>query len=600
MTNSNATTFSRRSFLKGGAALGAIAAAGSMLTSCSTAQASPDADATDASGAVEYPDAEPIAPVEPPEHWDVETDVLVVGSGSGGMIAAALLSTNNVSVMLCEKEAKTGGASRHAGGVGNPFGGSKAQDAMELSWPVWPRDINAFVREYEKQNFFTVDEKLIKSVALAAGPAIDFAMDIGCTWFVSPFGYCDVDMMPMNEAGEPDPVNGKKVQNGVQGFSKSIDAIQAAAEKAGADIRVGTEMTALVMDGEDVVGIKVKIVNSGTEEYYKANKGVILCCGGFGMNRDMLAKYCPSCLESTVQGGPMPNNTGEAIRMGIGVGADMAGFDSWSSWEGAIDYTTIGGDGEWWHYFWNGARQLFHNPFLLINNRGERVPYYSHGISGFEVSPVIQMGDMANCAVYGGQPDGAVYNIMDSHYAENVFNIAQSTFVIDESRVPLREGDPVIKNNLVTTDWEAELEAAIECGAVKRADTIEELADMLQLDRDIVKNAVTRWNETCAAGVDTELSTPYDPTWLNPVVDGPFLAAKIGGQMAKTLCGLRIDENLQVMRPNGTPIKGLYANCFTAGGLSGENNYGGSWNGTLCGGVGSSLVSGYRAAQNFI
>lgn len=125
MVNDRSINFSRRSFLRGGAALGAIAAAGGMLAACGTPQAPSPSDpgSADAASTVEHPDAEPIAPALPPEQWDAETDVIVVGSGSGGITAAALLSANNVPVMLCEKEGKTGGASRHAGGVGNPFGG---------------------------------------------------------------------------------------------------------------------------------------------------------------------------------------------------------------------------------------------------------------------------------------------------------------------------------------------------------------------------------------------------------------------------------------------------------------------------------------------
>ena len=55
--------------------------------------------------------------------------------------------------------------------------------------------------------------------------------------------------------------------------------------------------------------------------------------------------------------------------MGLGMGADFSGFDSWSCWEGAIDEETAGGDGQFWHYFWHGERQLFHNPWLIIDKR---------------------------------------------------------------------------------------------------------------------------------------------------------------------------------------------------------------------------------------
>ena len=108
------------------------------------------------------------------------------------------------------------------------------------------------------------------------------------------------------------------------------------------------------------------------------------------------------------------------------------------------------------------------------------------------------------------------------------------------------------------------------------------------------------YNELCAKGVDEEMSTPYDPTWLHPVQDPPFYGAIVGSQMAKTMCGLRTDERLQVMREDGTLIDGLYANATTAGGLSGEANYGCFWNSTVFGGVGTSWITGWIAAKSLL
>ncbi|MEE0594850.1 MAG: FAD-binding protein, partial [Eggerthella lenta] len=76
--------------------------------------------------------------------------------------------------------------------------------------------------------------------------------------------------------------------------------------------------------------------------------------------------------------------------------------------------------------------------------------------------------------------------------------------------------------------------------------------------------------------------------------------AIIGSQMAKTMCGLRTDEHLQVMREDGSLIEGLYANATTAGGLSGEANYGCFWNSTVFGGVGTSWITGWIAAKSLL
>ena len=152
-------------------------------------------------------------------------------------------------------------------------------------------------------------------------------------------------------------------------------------------------------DHGDPAGQRVFTGPDGKERYVKAEKGVILCAGGFGMNRDLIRAYLPSAYEGTVQGGPMPSHTGEAFRMGLGMGADFSGFDSWSCWEGAIDEETAGGDGQFWHYFWHGERQLFHNPWLIIDKRGNRQPYFAATQELF-ANPGGQMGDLSNCAAW--------------------------------------------------------------------------------------------------------------------------------------------------------------------------------------------------------
>lgn len=73
------------------------------------------------------------------------------------------------------------------------------------------------------------------------------------------------------------------------------------------------------MDGGKVVGVMVTDLASGSKKYVKANKGVILCAGGMGMNKDLLKKHIPTAYQGAAIGGPMPSQTGEAFRMGLGV-----------------------------------------------------------------------------------------------------------------------------------------------------------------------------------------------------------------------------------------------------------------------------------------
>ena len=595
-------TFSRRSFLKGVGIVGAAAATGAALAGCApSGGGAQEAAATGDVPAVtqrlldrgiigaDLPDAAPILPFEAPERYDDEADVIVVGLGGGGLAAAGYLAEQGLEVIAIDKEATVGGASRHAAGYVDILGGTEAQNA--LGFPgVYRGDDDAAIRDAESSANYSIDEKLLRTL-------IDNHVEAD-EWITSTEG-CNLVCTgaAWNDASRE---GGGGAFYNVLAQDNLMNALEKRAKAGGADIRVQTAAARFVFDGQRVTGI-VATDEDGAEHYLKARKGLILTAGGIGMNKDLIRAYIPSAYEGAVQGGPMPFHTGEVFRMGLGVGADFSGFDSWCCWEGGIDESIAGGDGQFWHYFWHGERQLFHNPWLIIDKRGNRQPYFAATQELF-ANPGGQMGDLSNCAAWMSAVGHHVYSICDSNFPTTVFekNVLTDEGT-DRNRIPITDPSTLIDTKgLVSADWLAEVDEAVERGAVKKADTIEELADMLLLDRDVLVRAVKEYNELCEKGVDDEMSTPYDPSWLHPVVKPPFYGAIIGSQMAKTMCGLRTDEHLQVMREDGSLIEGLYANATTAGGLSGEANYGCFWNSTVFGGVGTSWITGWIAAKSLL
>lgn len=593
---------SRRNFLKG-IGLASAAVAGASLAGC--APSSGGSDAGKAGGSVpevtqrlldrgilgaNLPDAAPILPVNPPETWDAEADVVVVGLGGGGLVATGYLAEQGLKVIGIEKQATVGGASRHAANFVNGLGGAKSQ--LETGFPgIFGGDVDAAVAHAHQLSAFSGDEKFWRTLVTESAEACDWIYDQnGMNLVCCGMAWHDADV----SAGR---------QNHVLGMNSTMDALEGVARANGADIWLSSAVQKFVSDGTRVVGVVVSDSN-GEDQYVKAKKGLLLSAGGFGMNKDLIKAYLPSCYPGAVQGGPMPYHTGEIFRMGLGVGADFSGYDTWSCWEGAVDESIAGGDGEFWHYFWRGERQLFHNPWLVIDHQGNRQPYFANTQEGY-VDPAGGLGDLTTTMAWMQTMQHHVYSICDSKFPEEVFKkntCDYSTPLHDSCRQPVNDASKLLDTGgLVSADWVAEVEEAVERGAVKKANTLDELAEMLNLDPEKVKNAVENYNRICDQGFDDEMAIPYDPSWLSPIDTPPYYAAIVGGQIGKTLCGLRVNGDLQVTDEYGEVIPGLYAGFSTLGGMHGTGNNGAFWNGGMFfGGVGSSLITGYIAAKKLL
>jgi len=538
------------------------------------------------------PNATPIPPVGVPANWDAEYDIIVVGSGYGGLTATAYAAENGYSVALLEKSDLTGGCARHSAGNMIQPGGTKAQIERGYSWPGDKYDPFAAATRYQQYNHYSVDyDLLLETITRGVEWAEWIQVQPGVDWV------CLGAAFVQREIAEG-------TRNNVLGNQPTVEALEKNSRDNGADVRLQTECKALVKDGDRIIGAQISDQDNA-ELFLKANLGVIFTAGGFGYNLDLLEQYTPTAYMYSVQGGPFPTHTGDCFRMGIGAGADTSGYNSFSNWEGGLDDYWGKGDGAYWHYFWNGARQVTMNPWLRINKSGARLPFHIVEF-GQNVQPgydmkTFSMGDLTNAASWMSTIGHRTYAILDSNFKKSLDVFEERTMGLDQSRVPLKPNGLTKDNPYCTTDWEGDFQQAVDRGAIQKADTIEELAVLMGLEPDVVVGAVDRWNELCATGEDTELPIPYFPEWLIPLENPPYYGIPNGGSICKTTCGLRVNPKMQVLQPNGEPVQGLYAGYYTAGGISGENSFGGQAFGpTIYGGVAISGVGGWMAIQGLL
>ena len=112
------------------------------------------------------------------------------------------------------------------------------------------------------------------------------------------------------------------------------------------------------------------------------------------------------------------------------------------------------------------------------------------------------------------------------------------------------------------------------------SDTLEGLAEKLNLPVDTFVKTVERYNELCKKGVDEDFGK--ESYRMIAIEKPPFRGAVLGGQILCTLDGLRINTKLQVLDTNLEPIEGLYAAGNDSGGFF-ANNYPEMMVGVACG-----------------
>ena len=263
------------------------------------------------------------------KQWNIETDVLIVGFGAAGACAAIEAAQAGAKVTLIETAAGSGGTTALAGGeiyVGG-HGGTLQQktagfsDATEdfyryMLMAGGPNVDAAKVRLYadnalanfewlqthgvEYKNSF-IPERIVE-------PTTDDCL----IWSGSEEAY------PFVEKAKPCPRGHTPKWMGFGGGRYLMDKLTESVNRLGVDVRYGTRALALIADENNrVCGLVLR--SAGDVIFARARKGVILCAGGFIMNRDMVQRHVPFLMRSNSPLGTVDDGSG--IQMGVSVGA---------------------------------------------------------------------------------------------------------------------------------------------------------------------------------------------------------------------------------------------------------------------------------------
>ena len=553
--------------------------------------------------------------------WDKEVDVLVVGSGAGGMLAALVAAKNHADVLIVEKEKLWGGTSATSGaGIWIPASDQAAAAGFHDSVD----DAFEYVRALSADN--VPDENIRAYVENAAKMLRWMGANTEIDYHAFPYP----DYHAENPGGSPTgyrthmplPLDGRRLGKDVRtlrfaspaaslfGYlnwhfdetyillfrakgwpwhlAKSLmrywfdwpfrftsrkdrrltlgnalaGGLRLALNEAKVPLWLNSGMEELIEESGKIVGVVVR--RDGKAMRILARKGVILAAGGFDKNQAMRDAHAPLYPNAIYSGGTS-GNTGDAIRAGQALGADTMNLQS--TWAAPVFYVP----GEPGGRLCTIERALPGS--LMVNQQGERY-----------------LNEAASYHITGQQ--------MARRQREHG-DASPSWFVFDHT---YRHSYPVGPVYPLVPDW---LQNGMVKTILKKGRTIAELAADMGVDASRLEATIARYNEHAAKGEDPDFhrgDAAYDKMYgdprvtpnpcLRPLGKGPFYAMPMYPGDIGTNGGLRTDPKARVLDGKGTPIPGLYAIGNCAASAMGESYPGAGVT------IGPALTFGYIAASD--
>ena len=441
-----------------------------------------------------------------PSKWDLEEDVIVIGSGFAGLAAALETANAGASVAIFEKMAVAGGNSIINGGViaaaGSPMQAAKGiQDAPE-----------SMLADMTAAGLDLNYPELARMVAERSAETFQWTVD-----------YLGVKYMALLHMGGHRVARSHMTHNssGSAIVSRQLEKLKA----AGIRVQTRTYLENLIQDADGrVVGVKIRQgyrfpdAASGKSVFVKARRGVILATGGFSNDVDFRRTQDPK-LQAHVDSTNQPGATAEAFKEALRAG----GTPVQPSW------IQLG-------------------------------PWASPDEKGFGLAPHFASGAVFT---YGIMVDPRTGRRFVSELADRKI---RADAIIKTGHAAIGIADDLAAQNCGGPP--GFLDKLRKRGVVKTYDTLEGLCRAYEMPLEAVRQSIGQYNAAIPSGVEPAFGRVMQKD-ARPIARAPFYAVRLWPKVHHTMGGLRINTRAEAVGLDGHPIKGLFAAGEVTGGIHG-------------------------------
>lgn len=427
-----------------------------------------------------------------------EWDAIIVGAGSSGIPAAIFAAQRGAKVLQIEADERIGGTLHWSSGQMAAAGTSiQKKLGIEDSPQAHYDDVQRITNN-------TMDPVLGRLAIDNAADTIEWLFELG------------FELAPGSpEAGVVhEPYTVRRYYWGNNEGISVLDALRPVYEELVAEkkisLQMNTKMTSLITDGDDVVGVNA---NQNDNNLEFRGKNVVLTSGGYAANDDLWQEFNP---DQPLTSFCNPYSRGEGMVAAKEQGARVDGEEkflcTFAGWREVVDDPLSG-------QFYNLAPNQRRAWEIYVDTSGERFMREDHPSIDYHENKLLE------------QPNMKMFMVCDSGILQNAPAI---TYLPEEG-------------------FKAKFGSHYN---FYKADSIRDLAAQMGMDGDTLQQTVDQFNESVRTGKDKAFGREF---MLREIKEGPFYAMGAQGITVCSPAGIAADDNLRVLREDGSVIKNLYA-----------------------------------------